>query len=258
MRQTTSNSSGYYVCRHRRKGDGCNARLTITCTADNRTYQRNDCEHTCGATKIIAGGIVNIKDAQRQDVKENIHDYVNSGSSLFKVAKDIHAKFSEQHKEEATNSLTVNQIHDALKNERRTEVGGDWHERIMKHPLGSVSTTDTRFQTYFNSEILLPDKDGIKMEKHKIVGFANPDLLLRCRCKKLHGGADGTFDCIPSPFVQVVIIMGYDEITQINMPLFFILLDTKKEKIYSLAFKMMMTAIGDKENLAFKTFMLGK
>jgi hypothetical protein len=251
---------GHYVCKHRRRQSClCRARLNITCSlnTDERAYDRTGGEHTCGAIKVLTGGVVDIEETQREDVKENITTYVASGKSLFKVAKEIHAKFAEEHKEKATNALSVNQIHDALKNERRVEVGGDWRSRIMIHPLGSVSSKDTRYQTYFHTEILLPDKNGIVMERHTMVGFANPDILLRCRCKKIHGGVDGTFECIPHPFVQVVIVMGFDEITQTNMPIFFILLDTKKEKIYDLAFHAMMTAVGGVGTLDFSTFMIG-
>jgi hypothetical protein len=263
-KQWTKNSTGkysaYYVCPHDRLVvNPCLARLIRTFDPSTGNYSHKvSTKHTCDIVFVLANGMIDITKSQREYIQDHIGEYLVSGKQLSTIAREIDVLFTTQYKGVPAIALDVRQIFNALKEARRREAGSDWKVRIMQHPMGTMGPGDTRPLTQFVTDVYIPDKNGVCKEKHTIVGFAHPDILFRLRHTAVHGFIDGTFDCMPSPFVQVLILMGYDEPTQTNVPLFFILLDCKLEAIYVHAFQLIILACGGKKNIKFKKLTAGK
>jgi hypothetical protein len=75
-----------------------------------------------------------------------------------------------------------------------------------------------------------------KLEKNevlqKIVGWADCDLLHLATTGPKHYFMDCTFKCVPKPFKQLMVIMIYEEGTELYIPVFYILMEGKSEKMY--------------------------
>jgi hypothetical protein len=82
---------------------------------------------------------------------------------------------------------------------------------------------------HFVREIFIPDSHGVNKIKYSSICIGHPDLMFRLRMGPVHAFIDGTFDCIPHPYKQVLVLMGYDEATATNYPICLVLLDCKLE-----------------------------
>lgn len=111
---------------------------------------------------------------------------------------------------------------------KRTKEYGEWWMAIQLHPLKSCSPDDDRpFLQFMTTVANIPKK---KFET--MIGFAHPDLMYVL----MHGAVplyiDGTFACVPKGFEQLLVIMAYDRASRTYVPIFFVLLENKKESTY--------------------------
>ena len=75
-----------------------------------------------------------------------------------------------------------------------------------------------------------PNEYNGKLER--IIGFGNPSLSRLLRgCKRMF--INGTFKFLPKPFYQCLIIMVFDNQTDAYVPVFYILMTSKTQQVYS-------------------------
>ena len=86
----------------------------------------------------------------------------------------------------------------------------------------------------------------MQLEFHRMIGWAHPDLVVLASKGGLNLYIDCTFDVVPHPFVQMLVIMLYDEASQMFLPVFHILLQSKHEDVYIEAIHQCIVATGHK------------
>ena len=65
----------------------------------------------------------------------------------------------------------------------------------------------------FNITILGPDAN----ELHRMIRFGNPELFFLLK-GKTHLHVDGTFYCVPCRFTELLVLIIYDEQTEMYVP----------------------------------------
>lgn len=103
---------------------------------------------------------------------------------------------------------------------------GEWYMAIQQHPLRSCSAVDERpfLQFVLNANI-----DG---EMHNIIGWGHPELIFLLKFGPCPIFLDCTFSVVPKGFSQLLIIMMYSAAHSMYIPVFYVLLDSKKEGVY--------------------------
>jgi hypothetical protein len=79
-----------------------------------------------------------------------------------------------------------------------------------------------------------------------MIGWAHPDLVTLASKGGLNLFIDCTFDVVPHPFTQMMVIMLYDEATQEYLPVFHVLLQSKHEDTYIEAIHQCIVAANHK------------
>jgi hypothetical protein len=109
---------------------------------------------------------------------------------------------------------------------RQDLTGGDALREVVHGPSCRMSETDDRPFTRFSCTYA----DNGKM--NSLLGFAHPALV---KLLKYHGISlfvDGTFKVTPAPFAQCVIVMLFDQATELYMPIFYVLTTARDEWSY--------------------------
>ncbi|POM63006.1 hypothetical protein PHPALM_27764 [Phytophthora palmivora] len=86
--------------------------------------------------------------------------------------------------------------------------------------------------------------NGIKLER--LIGWAHPALIKLLKYKKTTLFLDGTFRCVPHPFYQCVVMMVFDNATDLFVPVFYILCSAKTQYTYWHLMKAVNVAADDK------------
>lgn len=95
---------------------------------------------------------------------------------------------------------------------------GDWSTQIQMPPLCFASDIDNRPFLLFNTRGL------VKGEYESMIGWAHPNLVNLASKGGLNTFCDCTFSVVPKGFSQLLILMIYDEATQLYLPIFYVLL----------------------------------
>jgi len=74
----------------------------------------------------------------------------------------------------------------------------------------------------FNSTMIIDGK------KSQVVGFAHPQILFELGGTKLHGFIDATFDVVPHPFSQLIVIMLYFSKYDLYVPAYYVLMTVRR------------------------------
>ena len=86
-----------------------------------------------------------------------------------------------------------------------------------------------KFFLQFNCSIADDTKEQTTIER--IMGFGNPYLFYYMTNSK-HLFIDATFSIAPKPFYQCLVVMLFDETLQIYIPILYILMTNKSQKMY--------------------------
>jgi hypothetical protein len=142
---------------------------------------------------------------------------------------------------EATEGYTIDQM-TKLISRYRNETFGDWYTLIHIAPLCYADDTDSRFFIRFCNRIIVDGKSEV------MIGWANPALLLLASRSDLNLFLDCTFSICPSDFTQCLILMLFDETTNLYIPFFYVLLQSKHEATYNEALHQIKFATNYKIN----------
>lgn len=134
--------------------------------------------------------------------------------------------------------LKSEQLKKLVQKARRGEYDS-WEGVISSHPLVTCRDGDERLFLLFNTTV------NVEQKLSKMVGFGHPDLIHKLKHGPVHLFIDCTFACVPKDFSQCLVVMGHDKATSMYVPIFYVLLQSKKEKVYKHALQMCMAAADD-------------
>jgi hypothetical protein len=109
---------------------------------------------------------------------------------------------------------------------RQDLTGGDALREVVHGPSSVMSETDGRPSTQFSCAY------AHKGKMSSLLGFAHPSLVKLLKYKGITLFVDGAFKVTPAPFAQCVIIMLYDQATELYMPIFYVLTTARDEWAY--------------------------
>ncbi|POM68560.1 Hypothetical protein PHPALM_15267, partial [Phytophthora palmivora] len=118
---------------------------------------------------------------------------------------------------------TKKQIMGRLYRTRRNHFGREIFGRIEIEPLSNF--------TYYKDEVL-----------HRVIGWSYPLLMDRLKQRHCSIFVDATFRCVPTQFYQLVIVMMYDPISDLYLPVWYVLTSGKTSQIYEHIFHYICVA----------------
>lgn len=118
---------------------------------------------------------------------------------------------------------------------------------ISSHPIVNCREGDERLFLLFNVTV------NVEQKLSKMVGFGHPDLIHKLKHGPTHVFIDCTFACVPKDFSQCLVIMGHDKATSMYVPIFYVLLQSKKERVYMQALQLCMAASDDQMQVISST-----
>ena len=134
--------------------------------------------------------------------------------------------------------MSDNQVKNLVKNTRAKINGSDLIRKLESEPLSMVQNS-SNFFLQFN--LTIPDCETRKM--HRIIGYGNP-ALFGTLAGNVQIYIDGTFNIVPHPFYQCLIIMVYDIQTTVYVPVMYILMTGNSESMYWHALHWMIVCSG--------------
>lgn len=194
----------------------------MKCTNGNYAYCKGKVEHTCVLSVNPSTGPINAKPEMAKLCEEFV--LTNPEMNPKEIANEVMKMTIAKYDGVAFNYLTADQLL-SMVHRVRTKGFGDWEGIITSLPMCNL-VNDERLFLQANAYI------NIDNELVKFLVWAHPDLILLCKNGKRNLFIDCTFRCVPVGFDQLMIIMLYDLQTGMYVPIFFILMQTKKQDAY--------------------------
>ncbi|POM60555.1 hypothetical protein PHPALM_30585 [Phytophthora palmivora] len=128
------------------------------------------------------------------------------------------------------------QIISRLYRTKRNHFGRESFGRIEIEPLCDVKHNPglTFYQfhfTYYEDEVL-----------HRVIGWSHPLLMDRLKQRHYSIFVDATFRCVPTQFYQLVVVMMYDPISDLYLPVWYVLTSGKTSQFYEHIFHYICVA----------------
>jgi hypothetical protein len=155
-----------------------------------------------------------------------------------RIASSVMEDTKQQHNGKAFKGLDVHQMEQLVYRARHKEFR-DWESQIESFPLCYFDPgKDHRFFLQFNMSV------NVDNELQKIIGWAHPDLIFLTAHGACNLFLDCTFKVVPKGFSQLLIVMVYSRAHCSYVPVFYILLQSKKENTYFYALQAAISATG--------------
>ena len=224
---TTSDGwTAYYRCCARK--EQCKASLILR--NGTKRLEVKNAVHTCFGPKKRSFDSIEIAEDSIYDASAEIKARVEEMGLVCiqnarSLAEEISVEFENKYSGKLCRILSREKIRKLILNYRNEEFG-KWENVVKLPPLVHASDSDDRLFMQFSLEI------NIDESLQKIYGWANPDLLFLARSIQGNLFFDCTFKIVPKGFSQLLIIMVYHPISKLYLPIFFILLQSKKYETY--------------------------
>lgn len=109
----------------------------------------------------------------------------------------------------------------------------------------NVSDDDGRLFLQFDHCFASDGKNSDSLQCiERMIGWANPDLIFLFKSGPVNTFIDCTFKCTVKGFTQLMVIMLYSQPHDTYVPVFYILLQSKDESTYHLAFQLALCSSG--------------
>ena len=245
--------ASFWCCNNRSTNSACSAKLkkNFSGTIFDVTGKHSDSCYAKAEESRVALGIVDLNvDNENVKKSKNLTHFMLKRAeeialeNLAMRPKQVFLKVLEEAKVDnySFNGATNLQIINRVKN-CRAKINGNDVFRTIEMDNVAKSTKTNQFFLQFN--VTFPSSYSGKLER--VLGYGNPTLF-RCFGGNQKVFIDGTFRIVPKPFYQCLIVMVFDNQTDAYVPVFYILLTSKKEKVYDKALQQMNDAVGDKIN----------
>ena len=215
-----------YRCIHYRTG--CSATVAISRFNGDIYVVRN--QHSC--TSAVATNTSETVDLT-EDVMQRARDMacIKQGVSALQIWAIVVREVDEMHQGTPVVKPLKSRVIAEVLRVRREFGSGDAVEKARTPEYQTVSMSDKRRFLQTALHYNLPS-DGIDDELRTILIWSHPELLVMLRRQRLRLLIDCTFACVPRPFMQCMIVMLYDDETDIFVPVVYSLLDTKAQWAY--------------------------
>ena len=140
--------------------------------------------------------------------------------------------------------MTDFQVTTRVRNIRSKLQGSDLVRNIEDSDLAKMRNSNKTF-LQFNTTIADDTKEQVTFER--IMGFGNPYLFYYFSNAK-HLFIDATFAVVSKPFYQCLIVMIFDDTLQIYIPILYILMTNKSQKMYRNALEWIFKLSGRRIN----------
>lgn len=137
--------------------------------------------------------------------------------------------------------LTKNEVINRVDNQRHGRRRADRLQDIENPNLALSSNGNTPFLC-FNTPVYDPSSPTIQ---HRLSGWSHYGLRKNFRYPGLQLFIDATFQVVPLPFKQLLIIMARDAATDMYLPAFYILMTGKTTFLYTFALQMVVAVVGE-------------
>jgi len=167
------------------------------------------------------------------------------------VAKAVMTETEEKYSDRPFQFLTLNQMRPMVYRFRYRE-HGEWESIIISFPTAFCSEIDPRLFLQFNMTV------NVDNELQKIIGWGHPDLIDKAKYRGVNLFVDCTFKIVPHGFSQCMVLMAFDQPSQLYIPFMYILLQSKKFEAYWHAIHAAIVAtnspkLSQRESLLFVT-----
>ena len=183
--------------------------------------------------------IIDLREAMKLRVEELVIAEPTLGART--VATRVMQEIKDEHKGEAFEFLTIDQMRSQVYEYKKLEYG-NWNGIIKHSKLYYCSDDDERPFLQFHFGFPL---DGVWRE---MLGWGHPDLIFLLKSGDHHIFIDCTFSVCPKGFYQLLIFMIYDEATELYIPIFYVLLPSKHYLCYYHALHNIICATDWKAN----------
>ncbi|KAF4141523.1 MULE transposase domain-containing protein [Phytophthora infestans] len=156
-----------------------------------------------------------------------------------RIRKQIHSGFYPEEVTLVQFELTREQVLQRVYRVRRAHFGADLHGIVEVSPLSLVSGTTQPFFQFYRSYM-----NGTALER--LVGWGYPDLIKLLKYKQTTLFLNGTFRCVPRPFYQCVVMIVFDNATDLFVPVFYTLCTSKTQVTYWHLMEAVNVAADDK------------
>jgi hypothetical protein len=215
--------TGLYRCKHHRKG--CKSALKIIARLDkNFEIIPQGAAHTCFVQpNCNVDRVIDItgemKELTEQKALQNVK--LTASEIGHQVQKEMETKYDSI----PTQKLTIPQMKSLVYRSKGAEFR-DWENAVQNYPLSTCSFDDERLFLQFYLTVRI----GTSLEK--IIGWGHPDLIFLTKYGPVNLFVDCTFKVVPKGFSQLLVLMIYSSATDMYVPIFFILLQSKHEDAY--------------------------
>lgn len=180
-----------------------------------------------------------IPDFQKNTMKELIEEVKtralnNFGLSATKIWNSVLKKINENNfdKDQIFVAPSKEAICNIVYNERRSYIGSGSDQKVDISQYSSLSENDQRLFLKFDFKYEIPNEPKFNNDLHRMLVWIHPDLLPILKRKKIDCFIDGTFRCVPKPFFQCIILMAFDDETELFVPIVYSLVQNKHEWTY--------------------------
>ena len=198
---------------------------------DDRAITLGARQHTCITPASASTTLVNVTDETLEYARSLA--VTNRSMSARRIWGHVEERIDERFN--GSHVLVVrptkNSVMRAVKLIRNEEIAGDVIEKVKLPDYYFMSADDKRRFLNVVFQYPLPS-DEIDDKLHTILGWGHPELISLLRRSQIHVFIDGTFFCVPKGFSQCIVIMIYDDDTDLYVPVMFFLVDNKKQWTY--------------------------
>ena len=173
----------------------------------------------------------------RDEMTEKATDMAlkNRGVSSKRIWHSISSEIDEKYVGTSvkTQRLSRNETCNIVESIRRPLSQLDISQKIKEPHYSQVSKSDTRSFLRFYFECEASGSKKLKRgELVKMIIWGHPDLTVLLKRRKIPIYLDATFRTVPHPFAQCLILMVFDDETDMYIPILFCLMEERKTWSY--------------------------
>jgi hypothetical protein len=211
----------------------CRAKLHFKILENNDQQYFIKQDYTCGGDFIRVDGMNDVR-SEMMDMAKDIATSDNSFKGR-KITKQVNENIRDLYAGKPIITASTNSILNSVKRARREE-NEDWNSAILSFPLNRCGTPKESMFLQFSLHV------NIDNELQRIIGWAHPILIHSVKHGPVHVFIDCTFHSCPKGFSQLLVLMIYSNAEDLYIPIFYVLLQSKKELVYFIALQNIMNA----------------
>lgn len=228
IKDSTKSSHRYRCTLFRSKK--CKATLAIN--IGTGAIQKSGDGHTCVSETNDTRCVLDVREEMFELAK--IRSTIRLSKSAKELWREIDEEISEKYArlEKPICKARKDKLVNFISNQRRDIGVADVYRVLETEDHATVGEDDRRPFLLFNFSFARNNPKNEEFQMCRILLWAHPDLMPILRRRKIACFLDGTFRCVPQPFRQCMILMAYDDETELYIPIIFSLLQNSDDWSY--------------------------